>query len=255
MPASARMAELSASVLAEDSSSPYKAPRGEGRNKGITQQTNTSQPITPSKQTIADSKLTPESSRLAANATRQFAPPSTAHRRAANQDPLFHHVLDKSYRIMATPHTQRNQRASTAAVAAENVPCNRPRWRDTIGSSPASSPEVTAPQLRSDIFFSPMKAPRTPGVSILAPGRAKQNTRAGEGDGEKARSGVDISSRSVGAWDSDSDGDEIEGMSPPKTMHFYIPQSRVLQTPGKSLNLSCKAHTDILYQREKLVKR
>lgn len=34
-------------------------------------------------------------------------------------------------------------------------------------------------------------------------------------------------------WDSDSDDERgVEGMSPPKTMQFHVPQSRLLRTPG-----------------------
>ena len=34
-------------------------------------------------------------------------------------------------------------------------------------------------------------------------------------------------------WDSDSDDEHgMEEMSPPKTMQFHIPQSRLLRTPG-----------------------
>lgn len=246
MPASVRIAELSAAALADNNPSPVKALRGERRSKGNTQQSKPNQPITPGKQTVANSKSTAESSPLAANSTRQVAPLFTAQGQAASQDPLLHRVLDKSYRIMATPHTQRKQKAPTAAPAAANTPGNRPRWRDTIGSSPASSPELTAPQLRSDIFFSPMRAPRTPGITIVS-GRAKNNPRPGEADGEKARLGINASSRSVGAWGSDSDGDDIQGLSPPKTMHFHIPQSRLLQTPGKSLNFIFQVCTDVLF--------
>lgn len=36
-------------------------------------------------------------------------------------------------------------------------------------------------------------------------------------------------------WDSDSDDEGgLEGMSPPKTMQFHVPQTRLLRTPGKS---------------------
>lgn len=35
-------------------------------------------------------------------------------------------------------------------------------------------------------------------------------------------------------WDSDSDDErEMEGMSPPKTMQFHVPQSRLLRTPAR----------------------
>jgi len=34
-------------------------------------------------------------------------------------------------------------------------------------------------------------------------------------------------------WDSDSEEDEIGGMSPPKTMQFHVPRERLLRTPGR----------------------
>ena len=37
-------------------------------------------------------------------------------------------------------------------------------------------------------------------------------------------------------YDSDEEEDEIEIFSPPKTIQFHIPQSKLLQTPGM-----CKA--------------
>ena len=36
-----------------------------------------------------------------------------------------------------------------------------------------------------------------------------------------------------GMWESDSDEDDALDFSPPKTMQFHVPQSRLLQTPGK----------------------
>lgn len=55
---------------------------------------------------------------------------------------------------------------------------------------------------------------RTPGAATIARGKAR------------------------GIWDSDSDEDDAdgefpEGMSPPKTMQFHIPQSKLLRTPGE----------------------
>ena len=84
-----------------------------------------------------------------------------------------------------------------------------------------------------------------PGVSIFTPAR-KQREKAPEGkahddvftskgkreeDRQTGRRGV----RNIAnIWDSDSDDEgELEGMSPPKTMQFHVPQSRLLRTPGK----------------------
>ncbi len=89
--------------------------------------------------------------------------------------------------------------------------------------------DVAPPQLRAELFSSPERAaPRTPGVGVRA--GATPGARSGytglRGDGRTGRSGM---------WDSDSD-DELEGgdaFSPPKTLQFHVPQSRLLQTPGE----------------------
>ncbi|KAL2260252.1 hypothetical protein VTK26DRAFT_5770 [Humicola hyalothermophila] len=126
----------------------------------------------------------------------------------------------------------------------------RPIWED----SPTSSPEMAVPQLRSAAFMSPYKAarskgtaaalaaaaaaPRTPGVSVQTPGGARaRKTTAGDGAsgaaGKQARRYADEIT-----WESDSDEDDdgvggaLGGMSPPKTIQFALPPSKLLQTPG-----------------------
>ena len=78
-----------------------------------------------------------------------------------------------------------------------------------------------APQLHAEIFSSPAKPmpQRTPGVSVLTPAKAK---------GTAVHKGI---------WDSDDEFDDDDDNafgSPPKTMQFHVPQSRLLKTPGKS---------------------
>ncbi|KUJ10323.1 uncharacterized protein LY89DRAFT_257850 [Mollisia scopiformis] len=179
------------------------------------------QPTTPGAQSrIPDMSMTPMSS--------PFDPTSylqTTAQRKPGQDPLLHRVLDKNYRIQATPHTTRKE---------NKTPANKPSWRDT--DSPMSSPPVAAPKLHSDIFSSPIRqeysrptAPRTPGVSV-------QNTDKGETKESFAKS-VKKDKDEI-TWESDSDEDaegvyrEL-GMSPPKTIQFNLPQSRLLQTPAR----------------------
>src|SRR5205814_2891133 len=98
--------------------------------------------------------------------------PATA-RKPANGDPLLHRVLDKNYRLQATPHTVRSAGKVTA------TPANRRTWRDS--SSPESSP-VVAPQLHSEIFSSPTRLPsnrkRIPGVSVQTPARENRKSKA-----------------------------------------------------------------------------
>ncbi|KAK4985017.1 DASH complex subunit ask1 [Elasticomyces elasticus] len=180
-----------------------------------------------------------------------FNPPSayqppTAERR--NNDPLLHRVLDKNYRIQATPHNQRSHRLphprdSAPVTHATTATATRTAlWAD---DSLDSSPEVSAPQLRSDIF-SPEKrkekALRTPGVSVLTPGkRNAPTTSTGRGVFSSIKPNKAVSlqnptlTRASDLWgDSDSDEDTADmGVSPPKTMQFHVPQSRLLQTPAR----------------------
>lgn len=155
-----------------------------------------------------------------------FVQPTTSKRPYFNQDPLLHRVLDKTFRVQATPIISPRKYKPTGAftprTAQRGAPTPRtttklPNWAED--SSPPSSPP---PQLRADIF-SPVKAPRTPGVSVQTPGRGKQPMSVN-------RTG-DI------FVDSDEDDEDEMGFSPPKTIQFHIPQSKLLQTPGKSISL------------------
>lgn len=193
--------------LFADYGSPYenlkREMEGRSRTPGV-------EPTTPAKtQILPDMTMTPESS--------PFAPPTTSKKRGQNnQDPLLHRVLDKTYRVQATPLSARKYKPTggfTPGTARRGAPA-LPKWNED--SSPPSSP---APQLRADIFSSPLKAPRTPGVSVQTPGRGTQAFSV---------------TRTKGVFDSDSEGEEDDlDFSPPKTMQFHIPQSRLLQTPGK----------------------
>lgn len=148
--------------------------------------------------------------------------------RKPSADPLLHRMLDKTFRIHATPHTAQKQK--------EKTPVNKPSWRDS--DSPMSSPPVAAPQLRSEIFGSPIRqqynrpvAPRTPGISVQTPAKGKSKDLPPK---------PSLAKKDEISWESDSDEDaegvyrEL-GMSPPKTIQFNLPQSRLLQTPGKLL--------------------
>merc|ERR1712230_262941 len=94
---------------------------------------------------------------------------------------------------------------------------------DAIARTPESSPFLPPPELHPEIFSSPERKVRIPGVSLLTPAKHK-------GDAAKAPS------RTPGIWDSDEDDleDDIDfGQSPPKTMQFHVPQNRLLKTPAK----------------------
>lgn len=158
-----------------------------------------------------------------------FAPPSAAFQPAnqeQRQDMLLHRVLDKNYRLQATPHAQPRSVHRTAQTPKQGK--TKGKYRES--TSPMSSPPIPAPQLHREIFSSPQRRPppRTPGVSVLTPA-AKRTT------------GPSKTATNSRGWDSDSDDADdsdglLDGMSPPKTMQFHVPQSRLLQTPGKSFD-------------------
>ncbi|GAB1318807.1 DASH complex subunit ASK1 [Madurella fahalii] len=158
-----------------------------------------------------------------------------------NKDPLLHRMLDKTYRVMATPLKGTTgvspikwkiDKMMTPGKGKEKQK-ERPIWED----SPTSSPEMAVPQLRSAAFMSPMRAayrgkaaaaagaPRTPGVSVQTPATGRKTKDVFAGKQEK-RYGDEIT------WESDSD-DAFGGMSPPKTIQFAMPPSKLLQTPAR----------------------
>jgi DASH complex subunit ASK1 len=202
----------------------------------------------------SDAPTTPRTQQDTTFASSPFELPSTSRKSTAtatkhtSEDPLLHRMLDKTYRIAATPHrtmqpppsilrSGKQRAAQTPATATKTT-----RWQ--LDDSPMSSPEIQAPQLRADIFNTPggkgatpgkgrpllSAGERTPGVSVQTPGktwggRYTQNTlQGGQLDDETRRT----------LWDDDSD-DELD-FSPPKTMQFHIPQNKLLQTPGKSIH-------------------
>ncbi|KAG9231400.1 DASH complex subunit Ask1-domain-containing protein [Amylocarpus encephaloides] len=198
-------------------SSPYEDLKQELKGSSKAQDDDTQiEPTTPGAQSrIPNMSMTPESSPFDPTTYLQSQTKSRV-----NTDPLLHRVLDKNYRIQATPHTARKQ---------DKTPLNKPSWKDD--SSPMSSPPVAAPQLHFEIFDSPIRkqynAPRTPGVSVQTPAKGKSREFF-----SKAAKKNEIS------WESDSEEDaegvyrEL-GMSPPKTIQFNLPQSRLLQTPAR----------------------
>jgi len=149
-------------------------------------------------------------------------------------------VLDKNYRIQTTPHTQRRKQQQQQQYSAKPTPVTATKtqpWDD----SPDSSPAIAAPQLRSDLF-SPVKGPRTPGISVLTPARGKTaayqapTTSTGRrlfSPDDKAYASTNRTRASNIFSDEESDDDDELDMSPPKTMQFHVPQSRLMQTPAR----------------------
>ena len=217
-------AVLSKSTAAFRSPSPRKYT---GKNP-LAANPSSEEPSTPRPQTGAGVQSSP------------FEPESAAYRpstqqRRGNNDPLMHRILDKNYRVQATPHTQRRQRQQNAAASATPATTTkRIPWDD----SPQSSPAIAAPQLRSDLF-SPAKAPRTPGISVLTPARKTGQVAPTTSTGRQLFSPQDkaystTKHRASQIFnDQDSDDDWLGEMSPPKTMQFHVPQSRLMQTPAR----------------------
>lgn len=193
-------------------SSPYEALREELQGGSQGSRVPRFDPVTPGKSQILPDMMGFDSS--------PFVQPTTSKKPQFNQDPLMHRVLDKTFRVQATPlispRKYKPTGAFTPGTAHRAAPTPRgaaansrlPKWDD---SSPPSSP---APQLRADIF-SPLKTPRTPGVSVQTPAKGKQPMSIG-----RDQDYVDY-----------SDDDELD-FSPPKTIQFHIPQTKLLQTPG-----------------------
>lgn len=212
--------------------SPYESVKAELKGKGRDEEDDTQNaPTTPGPQSrLPDMSMTPMSS--------PFDPttfPQSAAKGRPGADPLLHRMLDKNYRLQATPHTTRKE---------NKTPINKPSWRDA--GSPMSSPPEAAPQLRSEIFSSPVRqqysrpnAPRTPGISVQTPAKGKA----------KDLTAVKPEKKDEISWESDSDEDaegvyrEL-GMSPPKTIQFNLPQSRLLQTPGMFYKLQQMVSTN-----------
>ena len=177
----------------------------------------------------------PSTPRAAASPVPQsspFVPPSTSHRtahRTPTNDVLLHRVLDKNWRIQATPHsTIRLPQRSKSFTDPTPKPRTRRKTRGRAKEDYDldSSPAVPAPQLHSEIFDTPAINRRVPGVSVLTPARGRKHSATESGKRGKQQQ----------IWDSDSDdeGDDMRvGMSPPKTMQIHIPQPRLLKTPAR----------------------
>ncbi|KAL8701331.1 MAG: hypothetical protein Q9201_004971 [Fulgogasparrea decipioides] len=183
-------------------------------------------------------------------------PPSTSHpHRTPKDDPLLHRILDKNWRLQATPHATTRAPKPGSSIKLPYRSGRTPARRKENEETPAaagkgkaragvmdddreldSSPTVPAPELHSEIFGTPAAAGRrkqVPGVSVLTPARGKKGMTPMRKPSDKT-SGKDVVKD---IWDSDSDDDDSEGlaggMSPPKTMQFHVPQSRLLRTPAR----------------------
>ncbi|KAI1297973.1 DASH complex subunit Ask1-domain-containing protein [Xylaria venustula] len=185
---------------------------------------------------------------------------------AQSKDLLLHRVLDKNYRLQATPlktvplpsRHQNRGRSPQRRGAAKDEESEEDRKRRALwADSPMSSPEMALPKMRSELYMSPLKTrtrqrsgPRTPGVSVQTPASSKRRDifaeeRAkyhGHQDRDKSGSREEGKGKGKGRADEitwESDEDELEddsvfgGMSPPKTIQFALPPSKLMQTPAR----------------------
>ena len=213
--------------------SPYEKIRREVQGSRRERSTPSTVPSTPLGQTMSENPDEDDDTILAR--------PSTAKQRAGQKsrtpanDPLMHRVLDKNYRIQATPHSQVRLPARGAGAMAKTPITGRKVPARSRLADLDSSPMMEAPKLNAEIFTSPYKAPRVPGISVMTPAKHTQPSKeARNGDGgQKAQ--TKTASASASAWDSDSDEGFSDGYSPPKTIQFHIPQSKLLKTPGKCM--------------------
>lgn len=234
-------------------SSPYETLRKE---VFATEQQNSELPTTPGKSSTAahDLSQTPTSSPFIPPVSQNIPSTSKKNRYQKPTDPVLHRMLDKTYRVQATPlgkgyegrgaGTNRSKFTVTPKAAASSS-------RYALCDSPISSPEPEAPQLHSELF-SPVKT-RTP--------RADRNRRMSSHSRITPRPGTSVLTpakrdpdtgrlRAAPTWDSDDDDldedyDDL-GPSPPKTMQFHIPQSRLMKTPGEFTWLLVVRFGDVL---------
>lgn len=203
-------------------------------------------------------------------------PPSTtqhtASRKQPNADRLLHNVLDKNYRLQATPHAGRaspqkrspSKRSPQKGSAPNtNQTTKTSRFQNPALDSSPFSPAPAAPQLRSEIFGSPVRrhgagtgargeaGPRTPGVSVQqrprfigGGGRTPRPQQppsqaqtpglfSPSPGGAKGKAHQQHTQQEDDIWYSSDDDPDAGVMSPPKTMQFHVPASRLLQTPAR----------------------
>lgn len=170
--------------------------------------------------------------------------PTASRKTPTNNDILLHRILDRNYRIQATPLSRTAQRVPPPhSTIRKEARYETPAKTGAFDIDLDSSPMEEAPQLRADLFHSPSKRrrdsskadwnkvhtqERVPGVSVLSPAKARPSSTRISG----ASAGV-LTTSQGNAWDSDSDEDIFENMSPPKTMQFHVPTSKLMKTPAQ----------------------
>ncbi|OQU98254.1 hypothetical protein CLAIMM_04067 [Cladophialophora immunda] len=214
-----------------DYPSPYEALRQEVHSTVVdtTSLTQPTMPETPGGRPVFSMDNiavgTPQSSPFLPPRPTSIPRPSTTRKRT---DPLLHRILDRNYRVQATPLTsQRYANLHSITRATPSTAKQRARSTTLDDSTLSSSPEAPPPELHPEIFSSPERRRPIPGISVLTPSRARSKSQP-----------LKSPARAPGVWDSDDDDDDLDDdvlfdQSPPKTMQFHVPQHRLLKTPAK----------------------
>ena len=228
-----------------DYPSPYEAMRREMEGQSSA---GTANPTTPGKgHALPDMSMTPQSSPF------MVEKDDVLDASERNKDTILHQgILNRTYRVAATPHRGAKKQATTTLGGKTPGTANRTRsrWLDET----MSSPDEPTPQLRAELFSSPVRQPRTPGASVVTPSlkqklakaawerdEKRDNAVGGIGDTQESNrrfrdEPTSNFTRTMRAqWESDDEDDDFLDMSPPKTIQFDLPKRPLLQTPGKSL--------------------
>ncbi|KKK12696.1 hypothetical protein AOCH_000365 [Aspergillus ochraceoroseus] len=164
-----------------------------------------------------------------------FVPPVSTTKTLDQEGPIMHRLHDKTYRVQATPLGKGKgagyydpTRSKFTITTPKSTTTTNPKY--AFEDSPLSSPEPEAPQLNSELFSSPLK-PQTPNT-----GRKRRPMFSHRQSGYGKRSewdSDDDDDNDAGFGDYDDEDEDELGPSPPKTMQFHIPQSRLMKTPAK----------------------
>ncbi|KAL3955598.1 hypothetical protein ACCO45_011161 [Purpureocillium lilacinum] len=170
------------------------------------------------------------------------------------KDPLLHRVLDKNYRLQATPHKPayrisplkkptmgdaggRGKRLRRGALMARRLA--HVVARDGGPDVAQRGLHVALQEQRAAALAAAtattQRGPRTPGVSVQTPGTARKTRDALAGEAAGGAEGGRRPKYEID-WESDGedeDADLYAGMSPPKTIQFALPPSKLLQTPAR----------------------
>ena len=155
---------------------------------------------------------------LSSPASSPFRAPPPARTPGVATDHIMHRVLDQTWRLQATPIAKQTPSRYLRATTPRQPPLFS--HSRAAGSDGDSSP-ICEPQLQTQIFTPGVL--RTPGANRFAAAAAAAVAASGAPTGPRYN---------VNMYDDDSD-DEILGWSPPKTMQFALPPSKLMATPAR----------------------